>query len=75
MLRTRPILVASRGALRCMSTAPSNRQMFFVYAPDKTDEGTLQRRLSVRPKHLVRSSEMFKTGFISMLNFMMHTGF
>jgi len=38
--------------------------MFFVYAPDKTDEGTFQRRLSVRPTHLVRSTGMFETGFI-----------
>jgi len=50
------------------TTSPNhhlNRHKFFVYAPDKTDQGTFQRRLSVRPKHLVRSTQMFESGFIS----------
>jgi len=73
ILRTRQITTASRGvaSFRSMSTTLSNRQMFFVYAPDKTDEGTLQRRLSVRPKHLERSTKMFETGFIRVAGAML----
>ncbi|KIM79013.1 hypothetical protein PILCRDRAFT_74837 [Piloderma croceum F 1598] len=45
--------------------------MFLVYAPDKTDQGTFQRRLSVRPKHLVRSTQMFESGFIKVAGAML----
>ncbi|KAJ7255307.1 hypothetical protein C8J57DRAFT_1075849 [Mycena rebaudengoi] len=37
---------------------------FFVYAPDKTDEGALERRLSVRPKHLENAAQLIKDGTI-----------
>ncbi|TFL04766.1 hypothetical protein BDV98DRAFT_502223 [Pterulicium gracile] len=30
---------------------------FFVYAPDKTEEGTFQKRLAVREQHLVVARE------------------
>ncbi|KAJ6572061.1 hypothetical protein B0H19DRAFT_1255979 [Mycena capillaripes] len=39
-----------------MSTAPALHR-FFVYAPDKTDEGTFERRLSVRAKHLENAAK------------------
>jgi len=68
MSRTRQHLAVSRGigSIRSLSTTPSNRHMFLVYAPDKTDEGAFERRLSVRPKHLVRSTKMFENGFIRL---------
>ncbi|KAF9567916.1 hypothetical protein CPC08DRAFT_626012 [Agrocybe pediades] len=39
---------------------------FFVYAPDKTEPGTLQRRLSVRETHLGGAKERHETGFIQI---------
>ncbi|KAL0956198.1 hypothetical protein HGRIS_002355 [Hohenbuehelia grisea] len=39
-------------------------QKFFVYAPDYTDEGTFQRRMSVRPKHLEKIAELKNAGKI-----------
>lgn len=47
-----------------MSSAPP-RHKFIVYAPDMTDEGALQRRLSVRPAHLQRAKEEIAKGVIS----------
>lgn len=41
-----------------------NRQRFFVYAPDKTEEGTFERRLSVRPTHLETAKERTLKGII-----------
>ncbi|KAJ7636945.1 hypothetical protein FB45DRAFT_1025035 [Roridomyces roridus] len=32
------------------------RPKFVVYAPDKTDEGSMQRRLAVRQEHLQRAA-------------------
>ncbi|KAF8638015.1 hypothetical protein AX16_010647 [Volvariella volvacea WC 439] len=34
------------------STTTPTKHLFFVYAPDKTEEGTFERRLAARPKHL-----------------------
>lgn len=34
------------------STQTPTLYRFFVYAPDKTEEGTLARRFSARPSHL-----------------------
>ncbi len=47
-----------------MSAAPP-RHKFIVYAPNMTDEGALQRRLSVRPAHLQRAKEEIAKGVIS----------
>jgi hypothetical protein len=49
-----------------MSTAASVpvRNRFFVYAPDKTEPGTLERRLSVREKHLAGAKVGHESGFI-----------
>ena len=49
-----------------MSTASSYLHKFVVYAPDKTDDGALQRRMSVRAKHLNRSAKLHDAGFLSM---------
>ncbi|KAJ3569620.1 hypothetical protein NP233_g4929 [Leucocoprinus birnbaumii] len=45
-----------------MSTAP--RQRFLVFAPDKTEEGTFEQRMSVRPKHLERAKASFANGLV-----------
>ena len=37
---------------------------FFVYCPDKTEEGTLQRRLAARPTHLGNAKTAIESGFI-----------
>lgn len=40
---------------------------FFVYAPDKTEEGTFQKRLAVREQHLVVARENIASKKISEL--------
>ncbi|KAK7472956.1 hypothetical protein VKT23_001060 [Stygiomarasmius scandens] len=40
------------------------RPKFLVYAPDKTEEGTFERRLTARPDHLVKAKENISSGFI-----------
>ncbi|KAF9650267.1 hypothetical protein BDM02DRAFT_1445527 [Thelephora ganbajun] len=37
-----------------MATSASTKQHFMVYIPDRTDPGTLQRRLDLRSEHLER---------------------
>lgn len=51
---------------RYMSTTASarQRQLFFIWAPDKTEEGTFERRLSVRGNHLESAKENISGGFI-----------
>lgn len=36
-----------------------------VFAPDKTDEGAFQRRLSVREKHLENARKLGADGILS----------
>ncbi|KAF5351727.1 hypothetical protein D9756_007461 [Leucocoprinus leucothites] len=47
---------------RNMSTAP--RQRWLVYAPDKTEEGTFEKRMSVRPTHIENASSNFQKGIV-----------
>ncbi|KAH8112265.1 hypothetical protein DFH11DRAFT_1511928 [Phellopilus nigrolimitatus] len=47
------------------TTAPAAFQ-FIVYAPDKTDAGAFQRRLSVREKHLENAKTLGSSGVIKM---------
>ncbi|KAF9017530.1 hypothetical protein BDZ89DRAFT_1022153 [Hymenopellis radicata] len=47
-----------------MSSESAPRSLFFVYAPDKTDEGALERRLSVRSKHLEAAKAAFASGVV-----------
>jgi len=58
----------SRPLPRHMSTTASaparQRQLFFIWAPDKTEEGTFERRLSVRSNHLESAKEEISGGFI-----------
>lgn len=49
---------------RMSSQAQPTRQLFFVYAPDKTEEGTFERRMSVRPTHLEVAKERTGQGLI-----------
>ncbi|KAJ2916318.1 hypothetical protein MD484_g4088, partial [Candolleomyces efflorescens] len=48
------------------SQAQPARQLFFVYAPDKTEEGTFERRMSVRPTHLEVAKERTGQGLIRL---------
>ncbi|KAF9047354.1 hypothetical protein BJ165DRAFT_1526675 [Panaeolus papilionaceus] len=45
------------------STQPTLHK-FFVYCPDKTEPGTLEKRLSVRSKHLETAKDRIANGFI-----------
>lgn len=47
--------------------AQASPKYFFVYAPDKTEEGTFERRMSVRPKHLEVAHERTTQGLIRTL--------
>ncbi|KAF5322488.1 hypothetical protein D9619_001361 [Psilocybe cf. subviscida] len=38
------------------------KHLFMVYAPDKTEEGTLARRLAVREQHLAASKPRHESG-------------
>ena len=44
---------------------PAPRHKFVIYAPDMTDDGAFQRRLSVRPAHLDKAREHISGGTIS----------
>jgi hypothetical protein len=55
------------------ATSPTLHK-FIVWAPDKTEEGTLQRRLSVRPKHVEDGRDKIESGFISNLIHMNEAG-
>ncbi|KAF8206437.1 hypothetical protein K438DRAFT_1756468 [Mycena galopus ATCC 62051] len=46
-----------------MSSEPALSK-FLVYAPDKTDEGAFERRLSVRSKHLENAAKGISDGLI-----------
>lgn len=52
---------------RMSSRAQASPKYFFVYAPDKTEEGTFERRMSVRPKHLEVAHERTSQGLIRTL--------
>ena len=45
-------------------TAPTFHN-FLVYAPDKTEAGTFEKRLSVRSKHLENAGVLMGKGIIS----------
>ncbi|PCH39051.1 hypothetical protein WOLCODRAFT_141084 [Wolfiporia cocos MD-104 SS10] len=51
---------------RMMSTAPKPLHKFFVWAPDMTDPGAFQRRMSQRPKHLERAKVLYESGFLKI---------
>ncbi|KAG7090925.1 hypothetical protein E1B28_009999 [Marasmius oreades] len=39
-------------SLRVMSRTASGKFLIYTYAPDRTEEGTFERRMSVRPQHI-----------------------
>lgn len=41
-----------------------SRSLFFAYCPDKTEEGTFERRLSVRSTHLEDAAKNISGGYI-----------
>ncbi|KAI5116477.1 hypothetical protein M0805_003506 [Coniferiporia weirii] len=47
-----------------MSATASPVFQFMVYAPDKTDDGALQRRLSVRERHLANAKPLVESGVL-----------
>jgi len=47
-----------------MSSDSPKKYQFMVYAPDLTDEGAFQRRLSAREKHLEGVKELRASGTI-----------
>ncbi|KAF9453920.1 hypothetical protein P691DRAFT_811686 [Macrolepiota fuliginosa MF-IS2] len=47
-----------------MSSDAPTRHRFLVYAPDRTEEGTLQKRLSVRQAHLDGAKNHFSNGLV-----------
>ncbi|KAF9651962.1 hypothetical protein BDM02DRAFT_3109693 [Thelephora ganbajun] len=50
-----------------MATSASTKHHFMVYAPDRTDSGTVQRRLELRPEHLGRIGTLVKNGALKVL--------
>lgn len=47
------------------STTTSTLHQFIVYAPDKTEEGTFEKRLAVRSQHLAKVGDLIGKGYIS----------
>ncbi|KAJ7731099.1 hypothetical protein DFH07DRAFT_755863 [Mycena maculata] len=47
-----------------MSSAAAGLPKFVVYAPDKTDSGAFERRLSVRATHLENAAKAITAGVI-----------
>jgi len=68
-LSTHPPFTPSSFVQRChaMSTTSGPKlHQFLVFAPDKTDEGAFQRRLSVRDSHLGKAKKMTEAGKIKL---------
>ncbi|KAH6914210.1 hypothetical protein BKA70DRAFT_1260736 [Coprinopsis sp. MPI-PUGE-AT-0042] len=51
---------------RMSTAAAAPRHRFLVYAPDKTEEGTFEKRLSVRSKHLETAHERNIAGIVKL---------
>ncbi|KAJ6616479.1 hypothetical protein B0H10DRAFT_2037227 [Mycena sp. CBHHK59/15] len=62
-LRIKGVLSSVFLSLSTMS-ASSGLPRFFVYAPDKTDSGAFERRLSVRAKHFENATKAINDGTI-----------
>ena len=61
-------MLGRRSILRAMSTTTTPQtptlNNFFVYAPDKTEEGTLALRFSVRSSHLESMQDKVAKGVV-----------
>jgi len=53
------------------TTPTSALHKFIVYAPDKTEAGTFEKRLSVRSQHLENASVLIGTGTIKVAGAML----
>lgn len=62
--RNRPARLFSR-MISNTPTLEAKEQKFFVYALDKTEEGTLARRYDVRPRHLEKLQPLIASGTVS----------
>ncbi|OCH93472.1 hypothetical protein OBBRIDRAFT_790178 [Obba rivulosa] len=60
----RPLLAPYTRLMSSSTNTTLNK--FVVYAPDLTDTGALQRRLSVRPIHLARAKTLHESGLIKV---------
>ncbi|TFK25551.1 hypothetical protein FA15DRAFT_590427 [Coprinopsis marcescibilis] len=49
-----------------MSAATPVLHKFFVYTPDKSEDGTFERRLGVRPQHLEVAHERNLAGIVKL---------
>ncbi|KAL0579747.1 hypothetical protein V5O48_002241 [Marasmius crinis-equi] len=47
-----------------MSKSASGKFLFYAYAPDRTEEGTFEKRMSVRPQHVELLKENIANGSI-----------
>ncbi|KAF9070870.1 hypothetical protein BDP27DRAFT_1292119 [Rhodocollybia butyracea] len=56
--------VISKSFFRFISMSNPARPKFFVYAPDKTEEGTFAKRKAIRNEHLVRIRTVISSGMI-----------
>jgi len=56
-----------------MMSSPPTKHLFAVYAPDYTDPGVLERRFSVREKHLKGIDGMLDSGIMSMFILLRHS--
>jgi hypothetical protein len=54
----------ARPLFRTISDAAALEHKFFVYAPDKTEEGTLAKRYNVRPQHLEKLQPLIDSGTV-----------
>lgn len=50
-------------AARMTTAAAAAKLNFLVYAPDRTEEGTFEKRMSVRPAHLENAASLISSGF------------
>ena len=56
-----------------MASSAPNLHKFLVYAPDKTDEGTFQKRLSVRDEHFAAVIPRITSGIVSASSMTLET--
>jgi len=61
-----PFSPALLQSVRQMATSESTTHRFMVYAPDHTDPEALNRRLSIREKHIERVEAFIAKGVLSV---------
>ncbi|KIJ67522.1 hypothetical protein HYDPIDRAFT_84559 [Hydnomerulius pinastri MD-312] len=58
--------VSIGGQQQCFSLSARQCHPYMVWAPDRTDEGALARRMAVRPKHFVAANKLIKEGILKV---------